>query len=65
MKELPELDDDFAKDVSRNLIHRKNTKRHQRNLTKKKAEDAKRAKEDAAVEKAVEKCSDGDTGADA
>ncbi|UWP60591.1 trigger factor [Ruminococcus gauvreauii] len=54
MKELPELDDDFAKDVSEFDTLEEYKADIKENLTKKKAEDAKRAKEDAAVEKAVE-----------
>ncbi|MCH1981010.1 trigger factor [Ruminococcus sp. OA3] len=54
MKELPELDDDFAKDVSEFDTLEEYKADIKENLTKKKAEDAKRAKEDAAVGKAVE-----------
>ena len=54
MKELPELDDDFAKDVSEFDTLEEYKADIKENLTRKKAEDAKRAKEDAAVEKAVE-----------
>ena len=44
MERAPELDDDFAKDVS-DLIHwKENAKLTSKNLTKEKAEDAKRAK---------------------
>ena len=52
-KELPELDDDFAKDVSEfdTLEEYKNDIRGE--LKKKKEEDAKREKENAAVDKAV------------
>ena len=54
MKELPELDDDFAKDVSEFDTLEEYKADIKENLAKKKAEDAKRAKEDAAVNKAVE-----------
>ena len=52
-KELPELDDDFAKDVSEfdTLEEYKNHLRE--DLKKKKEEEAKREKENAAVDKAV------------
>ena len=52
-KELPELDDDFAKDVSEfdTLEEYKNDIRE--DLKKKKEEEAKREKENAAVDKAV------------
>ena len=52
-KELPELDDDFAKDVSEfdTLDEYKADVRS--GLLKKKEDEAKRAKEDAAVEKAI------------
>ena len=52
-KELPELDDDFAKDVSEFDTLDEYKADVKANLEKKKAEDAQRAKEDAAVEKAV------------
>ena len=48
-KELPELDDDFAKDVSEF-----DTLAEYKDLEDKKADEAKRAKEDAAVDKAIE-----------
>ncbi len=53
-KELPELDDDFAQDVSEfdTFVEYKDSVK--KNLEEKKAKDAERAKEDAAVEKAVE-----------
>lgn len=53
-KELPELDDEFAQDVSEfdTLAEYKEDLRNK--LTKKKADDALRAKEDAAVDKAIE-----------
>ena len=52
-KELPELDDDFAKDVSEfdTLEEYKNSLRE--DLKKKKEDEAKREKENAAVDKAV------------
>ena len=53
-KELPELDDDFAKDVSEFDTLDEYKADIRANLAEKKAEDAKRAKEDAAVDKAVE-----------
>ncbi|MGO5549984.1 trigger factor [Wansuia hejianensis] len=52
-KELPELDDDFAKDVSEFDTLDEYKADVKANLEKKKEADAKRAKEDAAVEKAV------------
>ena len=52
-KELPELDDDFAKDVSEFDTLDEYKADVKANLEKKKETDAKRAKEDAAVEKAV------------
>ena len=54
MKELPALDDDFAKDVSEFDTLEEYKADIKANLEKKKAEDAKRAKEDAVVEKAAE-----------
>lgn len=54
MKELPALDDDFAKDVSEFDTLEEYKADIRANLEKKKAEDAKRAKEDAVVEKAAE-----------
>ena len=53
-KELPELDDDFAKDVSEFDTLAEYKEDVKKNLTEKKAEDARRAKEDAAVDKAIE-----------
>lgn len=53
-KELPELDDDFAQDVSEFDTleeYRENVKKE---LTEKKEKDARRAKEDAAVDKVIE-----------
>ena len=52
-KELPELDDDFAKDVSEFDTLDEYKADVKANLEKKKEADAKRTKEDAAVEKAV------------
>lgn len=52
-KELPELDDDFAKDVSEFDTLDEYKADVKANLEKKKETDAKRAKEDAAVEKAA------------
>ena len=53
-KELPELDDDFAKDVSEfdTLEEYKNSVKA--DLEKKKADEALRAKEDAAIDKVIE-----------
>lgn len=53
-KELPELDDDFAKDVSEFDTLAEYKENVKKNLTEKKENDAKRAKEDAAVDKAIE-----------
>lgn len=53
-KELPELDDDFAKDVSEFDTLAEYKESVKKNLTEKKENDAKRAKEDAAVDKAIE-----------
>ena len=53
-KELPELDDDFAKDVSEFDTLAEYKEDVKKNLTEKKAEDARRAKEDAAVDKVLE-----------
>lgn len=53
-KELPELDDDFAKDVSEfdTLAEYRDSIR--KNLVEKKESDAVRAKEDAAIDKVIE-----------
>ena len=53
-KELPELDDDFAKDVSEFDTLAEYKEEVKKTLTEKKAEDARRAKEDAAVDKVIE-----------
>ena len=53
-KELPELDDDFAKDVSEFDTLDEYKKEIKDNLTKKKEEQAKTEKENAVVDKAVE-----------
>ena len=53
-KELPELDDDFAKDVSEFDTLAEYKEDVKKNLTEKKVEDARRAKEDAAVDKVIE-----------
>ena len=53
-KELPELDDDFAKDVSEFDTLDEYKKSVKTNLEKKKADDALRAKEDAAIDKVIE-----------
>lgn len=53
-KELPELDDDFAKDVSEFDTLAEYKENVKKNLTEKKENDAKRAKEDAAVDKVIE-----------
>lgn len=52
-KELPELDDDFAKDVSEFDTLDEYKADIRSGLEKKKEEEAKRTKEDAAVEKAI------------
>ena len=52
-KELPELDDDFAKDVSEFDTLAEYKEHIKTNLEDKKADEAKRAKEDAAVDAAV------------
>ena len=53
-KELPELDDDFAKDVSEFDTIEEYKEHVKTNLEERKANEAKRAKEDAAVDKAIE-----------
>lgn len=53
-KELPELDDDFAQDVSEFDTLAEYKEDIKKNLAEKKEKEALRAKEDAAVEKAVE-----------
>ena len=53
-KELPELDDEFAQDVSEFDTLDEYKADIRKNLTEKKEADAKRAKENAAVDKAVE-----------
>ena len=53
-KELPELDDDFAKDVSEFDTLAEYKEHVKTNLEERKANEAKRAKEDAAVDKAIE-----------
>ena len=53
-KEVPELDDEFAKDVSEFDTLAEYKEDVKKNLTEKKAEDARRAKEDAAVDKVIE-----------
>ena len=53
-KELPELDDDFAKDVSEFDTLAEYKEHVKTNLEDKKADEAKRAKEDAAVDKVIE-----------
>ena len=53
-KELPELDDEFAKDVSEFDTLDEYKADIKANLIKKKEEDSKRAKEDAVVDKAIE-----------
>lgn len=54
VKELPELDDEFAKDVSEFDTLEEYKADIKKNLTEKKEADAKRQKEDEAVQKAVE-----------
>ena len=56
-KELPELDDEFAKDVSEFDTLDEYKADIKKNLTEKKEADAKRQKEDEAVDKAVENAS--------
>ena len=53
-KELPELDDDFAKDVSEFDTLAEYKEHVKTNLEERKANEAKRAKEDAAVDKIIE-----------
>lgn len=53
-KELPELDDEFAQDVSEFDTMEEYKADIRKNLESKKEEEAKRAKEDAAVDKAIE-----------
>ena len=53
VKELPELDDEFAKDVSEFDTLEEYKADIKKNLEEKKADAAKRAKEDAAVDAAV------------
>ena len=59
MKELPELNDDFAKDVSEFDTLEEYKADIRKNLEEKKADAAKRSREDAAVEKAIENASMG------
>ena len=54
VKELPAADDEFAKDVSEFDTLAEYKEDVKKNLTEKKAEDARRAKEDAAVDKVIE-----------
>lgn len=54
MKELPELDDEFAKDVSEFETLEEYKADIKKNLEGKKAEDAKREKENAVVDKIIE-----------
>lgn len=53
-KELPELDDDFAQDVSEFDTLAEYKESLKKNLTEKKENDALRAKEDTAVDKVIE-----------
>ena len=53
-KELPELDDDFAKDVSEFDTLAEYKEHIKTNLVERKENEAKRAKEDAAVDKVIE-----------
>ena len=57
MKELPEADDEFAKDVSEFDTMNEYREDIRKNLTEKKEAAAKREKENAAVAKAVENAS--------
>lgn len=54
MKELPQLDDDFAKDVSEFDTLDEYKADVKKNLTKRKEDEAKTAKENAAVDKLIE-----------
>ena len=54
-KELPELNDDFAKDVSEFDTLAEYKEDVKKNLTESKEKEALRAKEDAAIEKIIEK----------
>ena len=54
-KELPELDDDFAKDVSEFDTLDEYKEDVRKNLTEKKEKEAKTARENAAVDKLIEK----------
>lgn len=57
-KEVPELDDEFAKDVDENVDSLDELKaKIKENLTEQKAEAARDAKEDAAINKAVDNAS--------
>lgn len=57
-KEVPELDDEFAKDVDENVDSLDELKaKIKENLTEQKAEAARDAKEDAAIKKAVDNAS--------
>lgn len=56
-KELPELDDDFAKDVSEFDTLEEYKKEIKDNISKRKEEAAKNAKENAVVDKAIENAS--------
>lgn len=53
-KELPELDDDFAQDVSEFDTLAEYKEDVKKNLTEKKEKEARTAKENAAVDKAIE-----------
>ena len=53
-KELPELDDDFAQDVSEFDTLAEYREDVKKNLTEKKEKEARAAKENAAVDKAIE-----------
>ena len=53
-KELPELNDDFAKDVSEFDTLAEYKEDVKKNLTESKEKEALRAKEDAAIEKIIE-----------
>ena len=56
-KQMPEINDDFAKDVSEFDTLEEYKADIKKNLEEKKADAAKRAKEDAAVDAAIEKAS--------
>ena len=65
VKELPEVDDEFASEVSEfETLDEYKARRKDRRSKSAKIEEAKTKKEDQAVEKAVENAADGYSGAD-